>query len=66
MLNPFTQVAEDIRAIVIPNAPERAILTAPEVLGSYGRIFPILIAVAFFVGGIALFRRDEPWFAERV
>jgi hypothetical protein len=52
--------------VVIPDAPPRSILTAPDVLGPYGRAIPILIAFGLLVGGIALFRRDEPWFAERV
>jgi ABC-2 type transport system permease protein len=66
MLNPFTQVTQDVRALVIPDAPAGQILTAPDVLGPYGRVFPILISVAVVIGGIALFRREEPWFAERV
>jgi ABC-2 type transport system permease protein len=66
MLNPFTQVTQDIRALIMPDAPTGSILTAPDVLGPYGRVFPILIAFGLLAGGIALFRRDEPWFAERV
>jgi ABC-2 type transport system permease protein len=66
MLNPFTQVTQDVRALVIPDAPAGQILTAPDVLGPYGRVFPILISIAVVIGGIALFRREEPWFAERV
>src|SRR3954469_22342529 len=33
MLSPLTQVMQDIRIIVIPDAPPRSIMTAPEVLG---------------------------------
>jgi ABC-2 type transport system permease protein len=66
MLNPFTQVMQDIRAIVIENAPANAIMTASDVLGPYGRVWPVLIALTIFVGSILLFRHEEPWFAERV
>jgi ABC-2 type transport system permease protein len=66
MLNPFTQVMQDIRALVIDNPPAGAIMTASDVLGPYGRVWPVLIALTIFAGGILLFRREEPWFAERV
>jgi ABC-2 type transport system permease protein len=66
MLNPFTQVTQDIRAIVIDNAPNGAIMTASDVLGPYGRVWPVLIALTIFVGSLLLFRHEEPWFAERV
>lgn len=65
-LNPFTQVLQDIRALVLyPDLPGNKI-TAAEAFGSFGRLIPIGIAIATLVVGLALFRREEPWFAERV
>jgi ABC-2 type transport system permease protein len=66
MLNPFTQVVQDIRAIVIRNAPHGSILTAPDVLGAGGRVYPVAIAALTLWFSLWLFKREEPWFAERV
>jgi ABC-2 type transport system permease protein len=66
-LNPFTQVLQDIRAIVLyPDlAPNK--ITAAEVFGSSAaRLLPIAIAFATLLLGLAFFRREEPWMAERV
>jgi ABC-2 type transport system permease protein len=64
-LNPFTQVMQDVRALVLyPDVPANKI-TAPDVLGDFGRLVPITIAVLIFAFGVALFKRYEPWFAER-
>ena len=66
MLNPFSQVAEDVREIVLYKAPPGAVLTANDVLGGVtGRIWPVLIAVGTFVVAVKWFRHEEPWFAER-
>jgi len=65
-LNPFTQVLQDIRALVLyPDLPANTI-TASEAFETFGRLVPITIAGATFLVGLWLFRRDEPWFAERV
>ena len=67
-LNPFTQVLQDIRAIVLyQDFPENRI-TAADAFGDYGgRLLPIAIARRhLLVVGLSLFRREEPWFAERV
>jgi ABC-2 type transport system permease protein len=65
-LNPFTQVLQDIRALVLyPDLPGNKI-TATEAFGAGGRLIPIGIAVLTLVLGLRLFKRDEPWFAERV
>jgi ABC-type polysaccharide/polyol phosphate export permease len=65
-LNPFTQVLQDIRALVLyPDLPGNKI-TAAEAFGAFGRLIPIGIAIATLIVGLALFRREEPWFAERV
>jgi len=66
LLNPFTQVMQDVREIILYRAREEDVFTADTVLGSGGRLFPIAIAIATFIFGIVLFRREEPWFAERV
>jgi ABC-2 type transport system permease protein len=66
MLNPFGQVVEDVRALVLYDNPPGSILTATDVLGPGGRLYSIAIMLVFFVGGLLLFRRDEPSLAERV
>ena len=64
-LNPFTQVLQDIRALLFyPDTPDNRI-TAASAFGSFGRLVPIGIAVGILVVGYAFFRRQEPWFAER-
>lgn len=66
-LNPFTQVMQDIRAVILyPDlAPNK--ITAATAFGTpAGRLIPIAIAFAVFGFGLFLFKRDEPWFAERV
>ena len=65
-LNPFTQVLQDIRALVLyPDLPGNTI-TAAEAFETFGRLIPIGIAAATLVVGLLLFKREEPWFAERV
>jgi ABC-2 type transport system permease protein len=64
-LNPFTQVMQDIRALVLYEDPSANTLTVPDALGDFGRLVPIAIALAIFGLGIAIFKRYEPWFAER-
>lgn len=64
-LNPFTQVLQDIRALLFyPDKPEN-LITASSAFGSFGRILPIAIAVGSLVVGYLVFKREEPWFAER-
>jgi ABC-2 type transport system permease protein len=66
-LNPFTQVMQDIRSLVLYDdlAPNR--ITAADAFGSpAGRLIPIAIAFAVLGFGLYLFKRNEPWFAERV
>jgi ABC-2 type transport system permease protein len=66
LLNPFVQILQDIRAIMLYEDLPANTITAPDVLGDYGRLFPLGITVAVFGLGLALFKRYEPWFAERV
>jgi ABC-2 type transport system permease protein len=66
-VNPFTQVMQDIRALVLyPDiAPNK--ITASVAFGtSAGRLIPIGVAVGVFLFGLYIFKREEPWFAERV
>jgi ABC-2 type transport system permease protein len=66
-LNPFTQVLQDIRAIVLHQdlAPNR--ITVNQAFdSSAARLLPIGIALGVFAFGLLLFRREEPWIAERV
>ncbi len=54
---------QDARAIVLPNSD---VVTVTDVLGAYGRLVPVGIAIAFLVAGVMYFRRESPWFAERL
>lgn len=66
-LNPATQVLQDIRSVILyPDlAPNR--ITVNVAFGSeYARLLPIGIAFAIFGIGLYYFRREQPWFAERV
>jgi ABC-2 type transport system permease protein len=65
LLNPITQVIQDIRLAIIPDPPSGAIITAPDVFGSAGHLYPLLIAVALLVLALVLYRHEEPWLAER-
>jgi ABC-2 type transport system permease protein len=63
MLNPFTQIMQDVRAIVI--YPDHNVIVAPVAFSPL-RVGPLLI-VTFTLGlGFYLFKREEPWFPERV
>ena len=63
LLNPFTQVMQDVRAIVI--YPDHHVIAAHASFSPL-RILPLLV-VAFTLGlGLYLFKREEPWFPERV
>lgn len=62
LLNPFTQVMQDIRAILI--YPDD-VLTAPAAFSPL-RLLPLLVTGVVLGLGILIFKREEPWFAERV
>lgn len=64
-LNPFVQILQDVRALVLYDDLPANNVTAPEVLGDFGRLIPVGIALAVFGLGVMLFKRYEPWFAER-
>ena len=59
--NPFVQVMQDVRAILLgPEAVEAGVTTRFD-----SRIFPILIAVGLLAVALRLHRRESPRFAER-
>lgn len=65
-LNPFTQVMQDIRALLFyPDLASNRI-TAATAFGSFGRLIPIGIAIGTLLLGYAYFKHDEPGLAERV
>jgi ABC-2 type transport system permease protein len=64
--NPFTQILQDARAIVLYSGDPASIVTAQDALGPYGRFLPVAIAFGILLLGALLFRREEPWFAERI
>jgi ABC-2 type transport system permease protein len=65
-LNPFTQILQDARAIVLYSGHPTEVVTASDALGTYGRLLPVAIAFGILILGSLLFRREEPWFAERI
>jgi ABC-2 type transport system permease protein len=62
---PVTQVIQDVRALVLSDDRSGMTLTATDVLGEFGRLLPIAVTFIVLGLGIALFKRQEPWFAER-
>jgi ABC-2 type transport system permease protein len=66
-LNPFTQVMQDVRALILyGDLPPNKITAAVAFHSSAGRLIPIAIAFLVFGFGLYVFKRNEPWFAERV
>jgi ABC-2 type transport system permease protein len=65
-LNPFVQVMQDIRHVILGGASGPNDVTAADVYGPAGRIIPILIALFLFLGALVFFRREGRYFAERV
>jgi ABC-2 type transport system permease protein len=65
-LNPFTQVLQDVRAIVLYSDLPGNTITAADAFPTFGHLPPVAIAVATLALGLAIFRRESPWFAERV
>jgi ABC-2 type transport system permease protein len=66
-VNPFTQILQDVRSIVLyPDQPANKI-TAPIAFGFEGaRIIPLAVVALLAVFALALYRREEPYIAERV
>lgn len=66
-LNPFVQVMQDARHVVLGGASGPNDLTAAAVYaGAGGRAIPIVIAMLIFLGALAFFSREGRYFAERV
>jgi ABC-2 type transport system permease protein len=64
LMIPFTQVMQDVRAIVLPGDD---IVTIGDVLGGpVAWLIPVGATIVLFTIGIIVFKREEPWFAERV
>jgi ABC-2 type transport system permease protein len=64
-VNPFTQVLQDIRALVLyPDVAGNKVTAGDALVG--GRAIPIAVALGTFAFGLLLLRRHEARFAERV
>jgi ABC-2 type transport system permease protein len=66
-LNPFTQILQDVRSIVLYPDLQPNRITIGDAFGtSWARLLPVAIVLVVAVVAIKLFRREEPYFAERV
>jgi ABC-2 type transport system permease protein len=64
-VNPFTQILQDARALILYPAAPGTNITVHHALGSFGRLAPIGVTLLILVVGLLLFKHEEPWFAER-
>jgi ABC-2 type transport system permease protein len=66
-LNPFVQVMQDMRHVVLGGASGPNDLTAADVFaGAGGRLVPISVAALVLVSALVYFRREGRYFAERL
>jgi len=66
-LNPFVQIMQDARHVVLGGASGPNDVTAASVYASIGgRLIPMAVVVVLVIGALLLFRRDGRYFAERV
>ncbi|MBM2821313.1 MAG: type transporter [Thermoleophilia bacterium] len=66
-LNPFVQVMQDIRHVMLGGASGPNDLTAATVYaGAGGRLIPIAIVALLFIAALVIFRREGRYFAERL
>jgi ABC-2 type transport system permease protein len=65
-LNPFLQIMQDVRYVVLGSSGPNDLTAADVYAGAGGRAIPIALALLIFIGGLAFFRRDGRYFAERV
>lgn len=63
LVNPLAQVMQDARAVILPT-------DVVTISGAYGtsnaRLIPLAVVALTFVLGLVLFKRQEPWLAERL
>jgi ABC-2 type transport system permease protein len=65
--NPFTQILQDIRSVVLSPDLKPNRLTISDAFGtSAARLIPLGIVLLLALGAFALFRHEEAHFAERV
>lgn len=64
-LNPFVQVTQDVRAVIIGSAQPKGTITSVYGTG-WARLLPIAIAFLIFAAGITYFRRRSSGFAEQI
>jgi ABC-2 type transport system permease protein len=65
-LNPLVQIIQDVRYVVLGSSGPNDLTAADVYSNAGGRVIPVAIAVLIFIGGLAFFRRDGRYFAERV
>jgi ABC-2 type transport system permease protein len=65
-LNPVVQIIQDIRHALIGSTGPYDVTAAAVFAGHGGRLGPVLLTIAVFLGGLALFRREGRYFAERI
>jgi ABC-2 type transport system permease protein len=63
LLNPFTQIMQDIRSLIIYD--DHSMIVAPLAF-SPTRVIPLVIVALTLGLGFYLFKREDPWFPERV
>ena len=64
-LNPFLQVMQDTRHVLLGGSSGPYDITAADVYGEAGHLVPIAIAIGVFVVGLTVFRREGRYFVER-
>lgn len=64
-VNPFTQILQDARSLILYRAVPGTNITVDHALGPYGRLAPVGVTILILVVGLLLFKHEEPWFAER-
>lgn len=65
-LNPFVQIMQDARHAVLGASGPNDLTVADVYAGVGGRAIPLAIVAVIFIGGLAFFRREGRYFAERV
>jgi ABC-2 type transport system permease protein len=66
-LNPFVQIMQDIRHVLLGGASGPNDLTAADVYsGAGGRLIPLVIVGLVFAAALVFFRREGRYFAERL